>query len=707
VGAPALDEGSVAPDEGGVAADECAHCTLPLGVRPVVAAVDGARRRFCCYGCVLALQVTRARGDDGAAAAILVRLGLAVFFAINVMMVSMPSYVPYVYGTAVGTDGPLFQVLRVLAAVLAAPVLLLLGGPILASAWGSVRAGVVNADVLIFVGTLAAYVLSLANTIAHRPAVYFDTGSMLLVLVTLGRYLEANAKAEAGAAVRARLAPLPARATRVRGDVFEDVTPSALAVGDVVRVAPGEAFPTDGRVVAGTGGVDEAALTGESRPVLKAPGSDVAGGTCSIDGVLQVRVTAAAAASASARIAALLAAARRERASAERLADRITRALVPVVALIAVGSAVFWTARAGIDAGVLSALAVLVVACPCALGIATPVAVWTALVAAARHGVVVRSAAALERAASIDCVLFDKTGTLTLRMPRLAEVMPEGGVGASDLVRLAAALETGLQHPFARAIVDAWRDAGGAALPAVTEVRLVPGRGVHGRVEGRRMSIGDARLAAASLCQPSADALAYTAAEHDGGTILYVVREGTLLGRLRLVETLRPEAGEAIAALRRLDVRIGLVSGDRVASVVVPALVSRAETVLGVTPEEKLRHIRSRGGVVAMVGDGVNDAPALAAADLGIAVAGAADLARVNADVAVLADDLCRVPWFLAYARRVRTVIRQNLAWAFGYNAVAVALAAAGALTPLVASLAMIASSFAVIANARRLRLGI
>ncbi len=307
--------------------------------------------------------------------------------------------------------------------------------------------------------------------------------------------------------------------------------------------------------------------------------------------------------------------------------------------------------------------------------------------------------AALERAASIDHVLLDKTGTLTLRTPRVVALRTADPDRADDgeLLRTATALEIGLRHPFARAIVEAWHDAGTPALPPARDVRTLPGHGVRGVVDGRTVTVGDARAVADAGVSARLD-------DAHVGTVLYVAREGVLLGRLYVVETLRPDAADAVSALRRLGVRVGLVSGDRAAVAVVPEIVAAEDAVLGVSPQEKLRHVRALGGQVAMVGDGVNDAPALAAAGLGIAVAGAADLARIHADVAVLADDLCRVPWLLAHARRVRAVVRQNLAWAFGYNAVAVALAAAGALTPLVASVAMLASSLAVVANARRLR---
>jgi Cu2+-exporting ATPase len=479
--------------------------------------------------------------------------------------------------------------------------------------------------------------------------------------------------------------------------------------GDIIRVAPGDAFPTDGVVVTGTGGVDEAALTGEHRTILKEPGSAIASGTCSIDGLFSVRVTARAADSTAARIAALLVAARHERAPAERLADRVASVLVPAVIAIAVAAAALWTWRVGFDTGLLVGLAVLVVACPCGLGIATPVAVWTGLVTAARHGVIVRSAPALERAAQIERVLFDKTGTLTERMPRLVaiEAAPASGLSREDILARAAALEVGLTHPLAIAIAAAWKAGHRPPLQATSAgVRVLPGRGVRGVVDGEQLAAGSERFAAEELgtaavrCAPDSD-----------GSIVLLWRPGQLLGTLRFAEAPRPEAAAALGALHQAGIRIGVISGDARADAVVPALVAAADAALGLLPEDKVAYLRSArrvhaGGALAMVGDGVNDAPALAAADLGIAVGNATDLARMTADVAIVSDDLRSVPWLLQYARRVRSVMRQNLVWAFAYNAGAVAVAAAGMLNPLIASLAMLGSSIAVVANARRLRVG-
>jgi len=690
---------------------ECAHCALPLGWRPVTGLIDGQREWVCCYGCLLALQITRARGEEGLASAIVVRLGLAVFFTMNVMMVSVPTYVPYVYGaSAASVDGPLFDVLRVLALVFAAPVLLLLGLPLLSSAWGGLRAGAANADGLVVLGTFAAYGVSVANTFTGRPEVYFDTATMLLVLVTLGRYLEANAKAEAGAAVRSTLAPVPAAAVRLRDGTAEPTAPDALVPGDIVEVAPGGAFPADGIVVDGVGGVDEAALSGESRAILKEAGARVASGTCSIDGLFRVRVTARASESAAARIGELLEDARRGRADIERVADRAARLLAPGVVAIAIATTFAWAWTEGVGRGVLVGLSVLVVACPCAFGIATPVAIWTGLVVAARRGVVLRSAAVMERVAGVGRVLFDKTGTLTTRTPRLLAVVVAHPAEDSenDVISQAAALECGLTHPLALGIVAA-RNARGVSgpEPTVSGTRLVPGRGVRGYVDGVEVAVGSRRFAIEEIgaedgVPPDDDA---------DGSRVYIVADGRLRGTLQFGEEARAQAAGAVHALRRLGLRIGLLSGDGNARAIVPDIVPAAEAVLALLPEGKVAEVEaarrsSDGRGVAMVGDGINDAPALAAADLGIAVANATDMARVTADVAILSDDLDAVPWVVSHARQVMRIARQNLAWAVAYNVGAIAVAASGALNPLVAALAMLGSSLAVVANARRLHMG-
>jgi len=700
----------------------CAHCGLPAGRRPARAVVDGEAGVYCCYGCVLAHQVTRARGDAGAAAALAIRLGLALFFAMNVMMTSMPTYAPAVYGEA-ASNGPLFAVLRVLSMILAAPVLLLLGGPVVAGAWRGLGEGRLGSELLVLIGCVAAYGVSAANVVAGRTEVYFDTVTMLLVLVTFGRWLEARARADAGEAVRAALAPAPATATRLRLGRRDPVAPEALRPGDLVEVMPGGVFPTDGEVVDGGGSIDESALTGESLPVVRQPGDAVAGGTCSVDGRFVVRATRLAAESAAARIRALALAALRERTRAERLADRAAAWLMPLVLAVALGAGAWWASSDGLARGVMVALSVLVVACPCALGIATPAAIWTGLAAATERGVVVRNAPVLERLAQVTAVLLDKTGTLTARTPALVALEPAPGVTPARLLERVAALERGLPHPLARAVVAAAADARLDEV-AVRDVRIVPGRGVRGVVAGEPLAVGSERFAAEELAAGAARSRVAprldpgaaggpspeVAARPDAGAGLVTavaVGAAGILGRLRFRESPLPDAAAAVDALRRLGLEVGLLTGDTAAAALVPAIVRAAEARTGLTPPEKLDAVRAgrrAGAVVAMVGDGINDAPALAAADVGIAVADATDLARLCADVVVLGGDVGGVAWLFAHARRVRRVVAENLLWATGYNLVAVGLAAGGRLTPLVAALAMLASSAAVTANARRLR---
>jgi Cu2+-exporting ATPase len=402
-------------------------------------------------------------------------------------------------------------------------------------------------------------------------------------------------------------------------------------------------------------------------------------------------VTAPASASATARIAALVDAALTTRTRVERIADRVAAVLTPLVIAIALAAGAWWGVTGGAERGVLVGLAVLAVACPCGLGLATPLAMWTGVAAAARRGVIVRGATVLERLADVRTVLFDKTGTLTTGDPRLVRVEPPERT--TEIVALAAGLEAGLAHPFARAIARAAVRRGIGPV-SVADVQVVPGRGVRGRVDDEPVAIG-----APDWITPGARPA------HDGmHTAVALARAGRPIATLWLQESLRDGVGDAIASLRALGLEVELASGDARAPAVTP-LFRPGEIALGLGPTDKVGRIRAAGarGAVAMVGDGFNDAPALAAADVGIAVNEAADLTRMTADIVVRRDGVVALPWTVAHARRVVRTARRSVGWAFAYNAVAVALAAAGRLEPVVATLAMLASSAAVVAIARRL----
>ncbi len=597
----------------------CDHCTLPLGSR--VVAGDGGDRRFCCYGCLLAYQITGARGEEGEASSIVIRLGLAIFFGMNVMVMSLPGYAPLIYGSAAVADDPLSQVLRVLAMLFAIPALLLLGWPIVRSfVVGGWFAGP-TADGLVLLGATSAATLSVYRTLVGSGPVYFDTAVMVLLFVTLGRYLEARARAEAGGAIRAGLTGTPTRATRCDGAALVDVSVAELRVGDLVRVVAGQAFPTDGVVEEGRGSVDEALMTGEPGLIARAAGDRVAGGTHSVDGCYLVRVSRPAENSAAARIEALLESARRRPSPSERMAERFARVFLPLTVSIAALSGTWHAVYSGADAGMMTALSVLVVACPCALGIATPVAMWFGMSRAARRGVVLRDASVLERSARVDRVYFDKTGTLTHRTPRLTacELSPDCPWPAEELLLRAASLEAGQHHPLARAIAAA---AGtGERLP-VADVVIEPGLGIRGCVAGAAMVVGSAELVTAPARRGVA--VADEAPASASGQVL-VSSDGVLVGRLKFAEDLRPDAVAAVGVLTRdLGLEVGVLSGDRSLRQLSQLAGEEMTLESGLTPEDKLHRIagmvarpRHGRGAVAFVGDGVNDAPALAAADGG------------------------------------------------------------------------------------------
>lgn len=671
----------------------CSHCGLRLLGGGIEQEVGGVPGRFCCGGCLLAATVSRAHGDASVASALFVRLGLAAFFAMNVMMLTLPTYARHVYGES--ADGPLFEVLRWMAAALTVPVIALLGGPLLRSARGGLLAGRSTSDLLILLAVSAAFALSMTNLIIGQPDTYFDTTVMLLVIVTGGRFVESTAKARATEAIRRQENAAPEMAIRLEANARVPVEPDELVVGDVVEVRPGDAFPTDGVVVDGEGDVDESLLTGEARPQSKCVGSRVAGGTVSLDARLRVRVDTIAAESAHARIEDLLEEARAKPSEIERAVDRVASFVVPIVLVIAAVAGGYWGVTSGADEGVLTAVAVLVVACPCGLVLATPIAISRALGTAAGKGIVVRSAKVLERLASLGAVLFDKTGTLTegaLCVEAMA--VRSGRLGVDDLLRRAAAVEEGVSHPIARAIVQEARRRGLRWRPA-ENVRVWPGCGASGVVDGVLVGVGTGELFRR---------LGFGRAGE--GRVSIATIEGDE-ARVAIGETVVDGVEDTVARLRRDAIAVRLVTGDASPSGAAVRAFAPHEIESGLTPEEKLRYVECFGASqpeqIAMVGDGVNDAPALAAADVGIAVADATDLARQSADVLLVRDGVAQVPWLLAHARRTRRVIQQNLGWTLAYNAAAIALAASGRLDPLVSAAAMIGSSLLVIASSKRL----
>ncbi|MBL8305646.1 MAG: copper-translocating P-type ATPase [Rubrivivax sp.] len=591
---------------------------------------------------------------------------------------------------------------------LATPVQFWLGARFYRAGWGALRNGAGNMDLLVATGTSAAFGLSLWQLWAGQGhALYFESAAVVITLVLLGKWLEARARREASAALRALQALRPARATVERAGAALDVASEELAVGDLLIVRPGERFAADGTVAEGEGEVDESLITGESLPVPRGVGDRVTGGAVNGASLLKVRVTAVGAETALARIVRLVASAQAGKPPIQRLADRVSAVFVPVVGAIALITLLGWGLATGDwTTATLNAVAVLVIACPCALGLATPAALIAGTGVAARQGIVIQDALALEVAQGLDIVAFDKTGTLTEGRPRLVQAEALEG-DRHALLAAAAALQAGSEHPLARAVLAAAAEAG-VAVPPAQRLRAVPGRGMVGEVNGMGLRLGSARWMAESGADPGA---AVSDAQAGGRTVAWLMATQPapqLLGWLAFADTAKPHAAEAVSQLRAMGLRTVLVSGDTRASAEALAReVGIDEVHAEVLPADKAALVarlqKADGGRsrrVAMVGDGLNDAPALAAADLGIAMGQGTDVAMHAAAVTLLRGDVRGVAQAIDISRRTVTKIRQNLFWAFAFNSVGIPMAAFGALSPVIAGAAMALSSVTVVSNA-------
>ncbi len=595
-------------------------------------------------------------------------------------------------------------------AVLTAIVVFGFGRSFFGGAWSALRhGGAATMDTLVALGASASYFYSLAELIwAARPAVYFETSATIVTLILLGRWLEARAKRRAADSLHSLMALAPRTARRVTASGEEDVPLGSVRVGDTLRVRPGEKLAVDGAVLEGTSAVDESLLTGESLPVEKAAGDGVIGGTVNTSGSLLYRATAVGADTALAQMVRLVEAAQGSKAPVQRLADQVSAVFVPAVLGVALltFSVWFFALHAGIAGALTPAVAVLVIACPCALGLATPTAIMVGTGRGAALGILIKNGEALERAHSVRRVVFDKTGTLTEGRPALTDVVVLGRLDRNEMLGLAAAAERGSEHPVAAAIV-----AGAEGLPGRAETfTSIAGGGIRACVDGREVMVGTAVLLEdAGIAVPEAALAELTRREAEGKTAVLVAVDGVVAGLLAVADTVRPGAREAVTRLQGMGITVALLSGDseRVAQAVAGE-VGITEVAAGVKPAGKAEAVKrwQDGGhqAVAMVGDGVNDAPALAQADLGIAMGRATDAAMEAADITLLRADLGGVAEALLLSRRTMKIIRQNLFWAFIFNVIGIPLAASGLLNPMLAALAMAFSSVTVVTNSLRLK---
>ena len=605
---------------------------------------------------------------------------------------------------------------------LATPIQFWLGARFYRAGWRALRARAGNMDLLVALGTSAAYGLSLYQLVRSAehghatPHLYFEASAVVITLVLLGKRLESRAKRQTASAIRALTALRPERARLRRPDGSEsEVEVSALRVGDVVVVRPGERLPADGTVRDGASQVDEALITGESLPVAKAIGDRVVGGAINGDGLLVVEADAVGAEATLARIIRLVEDAQAAKAPIQRLVDRVSAVFVPVVLGLALLTFLGWwlVGGAGVEAALIDAVAVLVIACPCALGLATPTAIMAGTGVAARHGILIKDAEALEVAHALDTVAFDKTGTLTEGRPTVTDLEPAPGIARADLLRRAAALQAGSEHPLARAVATL-AAAEGVSPPAAADLRALPGRGVAAEVEGRALRLGSRRLMDEDGVDVGPLADRGEALAREGRTVSWIAegRAGEdaprLLGLIAFGDAVKPSADAAVAALRRRGLRTVMLTGDNRGSAArAAATLGLDEVVAELLPEDKaaaILRLKAGGRRVAMVGDGVNDAPALAVADVGIALGTGTDVAMHAAGITLMCGDPMLVADAVDIARRTYDKIRQNLFWALAYNVVGIPLAALGLLSPVVAGAAMAFSSVSVVGNALLLR---
>ncbi|SDE75218.1 Cu+-exporting ATPase [Bradyrhizobium brasilense] len=612
--------------------------------------------------------------------------------------------------------------------VLATPVVLWAGAPFFVRGWQSLVTRNFNMFTLIAMGTGVAYVYSVVATLAPQlfppafrdmhgaVAVYFEAAAVITVLVLLGQVLELRARAQTSGAIRALLGLAPKTARRITEHGDEDIDIDAIKVGDRLRVRPGEKVPVDGVVVEGSAVIDESMVTGESMPVTKAEGASVIGGTVNQSGGLVMRAEKIGRDTMLSRIVDMVAKAQRSRAPIQRLADRVAGWFVPAVIAAAVLAFIAWTVfgpEPRLTFALVAAVTVLIIACPCALGLATPMSIMVGVGRGAHSGILIRDAQALERMEAIDTLVIDKTGTLTEGKPKVVRVIAAEGFDESDLLRVAASVEQGSEHPLAQAIIAAARERK-LASSAVSNFASPSGKGATGTVEGRQVALGNALLMAELKIATAALDEAAEAARRDGATAIYVAVDGRIAGVIAIADPVKPSATSALQALRAEGLRIVMLTGDNETTARAVAKTLGIDDVeAGVLPERKsevVQRLRGEGRTVAMAGDGVNDAPALAAADVGIAMGGGTDVAIESAGVTLLTGDLMG----LVRARRlsVSTMrnIRQNLAFAFVYNAAGVPIAAGVLyplfgilLSPMVGAAAMALSSVSVIGNALRL----
>lgn len=678
---------------------ECYQCGIPITGRPLKFEVNGKMEDFCCFGCYLINKTTGLRGDEGTALAFLGKFGFGYFLSMVVMMLSL-----YIYGSHFvdpsDTEMKMFVgFIKWIIFIFSTVVMAVLGVPILKNSFSKENFLNFNTDTLIAVGAFSAYFLSVYSIFTGKNAVYFETATMILVLVTFGRYLETSSRVKASNFMKNLMDLSAKKAVVLDGDSEREVLVEEVKVGDVVRILPGEKISVDGIVLSGIGHVDESILTGESKPVLKKEGDYLFAGTTSLDGSFRIKVEKPQSQWTLNRFIEIMEKIRNTKAPINRLADRIAFYFLPIVFFLGISSFLYWFFFEGFEKALIVSLSVLLISCPCAFSIGAPLALWIGLGQAMKDGIIVKSAEVLERLSTVKKVFLDKTGTITEREMELSSFE-----GSEEIKTVIYSLERQSEHPIAKSFVS-WCK--GCEEKEVKNFKVHFGFGVSGEIDGRRYYLGSGEfLRSLGVDTSMFDSLIKKSVEN-GEVVVYLTDGKKILAFLSFKQKIRKEAKIAVDALKKIGVEVEVLTGDS------EYFGKTIQKELGLNvranllPEDKLRAIeeeKSRGKTVAMVGDGINDAPALTLADIGIAMGCGTDLTRESANISFVGDDLRKIPLLILLSKKVKRVIYSNMFWAFIYNIIGIGLAITGHLTPIFAALAMVLSSAFVIGNSLRVK---
>ncbi len=682
---------------------ECFQCGIPITGKPVQYKIDGEVKDFCCFGCYLIYKTTGLRGDEGTAIAFLGRFGFGYFLAMIVFMLST-----YIYGFHMTPDDPQAKMfvdfIKWVIVILATPVMLILGIPILRNALSGGKINL-NTDTLIAIGAFSAYFLSLYSVFTGGHSFYFETATMILVLVTFGRYLETSSRAKASNFMKELLKLSPEKAIVIRDGKEVEVPRDEIKVEDIVKITPGEKIPADGIVLEGEGHVDESILTGETKPVFKKKGDELFAGTTNIDGSFKLKVHKPLEDWTLNRFINLMKEIRNTKAPINRITDTIAAWFLPVILTIATGAFIYWYIHEGFEKALIVSMSVLLISCPCAFSIGAPLALWIGLGEAMREGIIIKGADILEKLSSVKHVFFDKTGTITERNMVVSRVEVEN----DDVLKKACAVEKLSEHPLAKSFIQYLISEGKSCEEEAEMFKVHFGKGVEGNVNGEKVLIGSKGFIEENSIEiPEKFVEVEKRAEKEGEIPVFIAVNGKVKGIITFSQKIKEEAHKAISVLKKLKINVSVLTGDT------PYFANVLKEKLGIDdvrakllPEDKLRIIREekkKGKTVSMVGDGINDAPALAEADIGIAMGCGTDLTRESANVSLLSDDLRKVPLVILLAKKVKKVIYTNMFWAFIYNIIGIGLAVQGKLTPIFAAFAMVLSSAFVIANSIRVK---